>query len=500
MGAYRELRAALREAATLNSVEGLLGWDQETYMPPGAIEARSDQHALIARLVHERRTDPRIGELIDAAGDDPEADSDEDRANLKLMRRDFDRASKLPSELVSELAQTTSRAQDAWKRAREASDFAAFAPWLEKVIGLSRRKAECYGFAEGGELYDAMLEDYEPGASAAEIESIFTPLQAQLSGLIARLMDVGTPPDDAPTRVPVPEAAQHRFGLFVLKSIGFDLERGRLDTTTHPFCSGFAPGDTRLTTRYRESRFTDARYGTMHEAGHGLYEQGLDKENRFGEPLGESVSLGIHESQSRMWENFVGRSHAFWRWAMPHAKDMLGDLGGADVDAMHRAVNKTEPSYIRVEADEATYNLHVMLRFDIERAMFRGDLSVADLPGAWNERFENLFGIEVPNDTRGCLQDVHWSFGLYGYFPTYCLGNLYAAQLWEAIARDLGDPDERIAEGDFAPLLGWLREKIHAPGRRYTAGELCERATGSPLSAEPLLRHLTGRFEAVYGL
>ncbi|MEM9064460.1 MAG: carboxypeptidase M32 [Planctomycetota bacterium] len=500
MGAYKELRAKLREAAVLGSVGGLLGWDQETYMPPGAVGGRADQAALLAKLTHERRTAPELGDLIDAAMEDADASDEADLANLALIRRDFERSRRLPTELVSELASVTAHAQHAWKDARENNDFVSFAPTLEKVISLSRKKAECYGFADGGELYDALLEDYEPGATAAQIEAVFTPLGERLSSLVARLMSDGTAPDDSPTRVVIPEANQHQFGLFILEKLGFDLERGRLDTTTHPFCEGFAPGDTRLTTRYRESRFTDALYGTMHEMGHGLYEQGLDKASRFGEPLGESVSLGIHESQSRMWENLVGRSEAFWRWAMPHANEMLGDLGGADVDAMYSAVNKTDRSFIRVEADEATYNLHVMLRFEIERALFGGDLSVGDLPGAWDERFEQLMGVEVPDVSRGCIQDVHWSAGLFGYFPTYCLGNLYAAQLWEAMTRDLGDLADPILKGEFGVLLGWLREKVHAPGRQFSADELCHRATGEPLSPEPLMRHLESRFLPVYGL
>jgi carboxypeptidase Taq len=290
--------------------------------------------------------------------------------------------------------------------------------------------------------------------------------------------------------------------------MGFDLSKGRLDITTHPFCEGLAPGDTRLTTRYDEQYFMAALYGTMHEAGHGLYEQGLPKQGGdgeptaiFGTPLSEARSLGIHESQSRGWENFVGRGRAFWAWAKPVADGFFGaEFKKFDAEAVYRASNVVERSFIRVEADEATYNLHVMLRFGLERAMIAGDLAIKDLPGAWNERFERMMGVKVPDDARGCLQDVHWSFGLIGYFPTYTLGNLYAAQFFEAIRAETPDLDKRIARGDMSAVLKWTREHIHRHGRRFTSAELCEKATGKPLSPEPLMRHLEGKLRPVYGV
>ena len=330
---------------------------------------------------------------------------------------------------------------------------------------------------------------------------MFTPLGERLSGLVRELLEQGTAPSDAPLTTKIDATRQHAFGMKVIEALGFDTKAGRLDVTTHPFCSGLAPGDTRLTTRYRDEKFTDALYGTMHECGHGLYEQGLPKDEHFGEPLGDSISLGIHESQSRMWENFVGRSREFWEWALPHAHSMLGSgLEKFGVDDMYRATNTVQRSYIRVEADEATYNLHVMLRFGLERSLLRGDLAVKDLPGVWNERFEALLGVPVPDNRRGCLQDVHWSFGLIGYFPTYTLGNLYAAQFWEKINQDIPDLSAQMREGEFAALLSWLREQIHSHGQRFRAGELCERITGKPLSADPLMRHLEGKLRPVYGL
>lgn len=501
---YSTLRSHARQTGLLASVEALLSWDQETYLPPAGAETRADQTASIAALVHERRTDPRLGELIGTCENDRSLTGEPESPaarNIAELRRRFDKATKLPTELVAELARVGSQSQEAWKVARANNDFKAFAPWLEKMIGLARRKAECYGVPEGGELYDALLDDYEPAARAAEIEAVFAPLGERLSALVKDLLENGRAPDKSPLACQIEPARQHAFGMHVIEALGFDVKAGRLDVTTHPFCSGIAPGDTRLTTRYRDEKFTDALYGTMHECGHGLYEQGLPKQDHFGEPLGDSISLGIHESQSRMWENFVGRSREFWVWALPHAQKMMGSgLERFTVDDLYGATNLVERSYIRVEADEATYNLHVMLRFGIERALITGELPVGDLPGVWNERFKDLLGVDVPDDRRGCLQDVHWSFGLMGYFPTYTLGNLYAAQLWEKINADITDLPGQMSRGEFGQLLAWLRENIHRHGMRFKAGELCERVTGAPLSPDPLLRHLEAKLRPLYGV
>jgi carboxypeptidase Taq len=500
-GAYKQLRGLLRKAATLHSVQSLLAWDQETYMPAGGSEARSEQSADIATIVHQRRTDPRIGELIEQSAEEASHKGSAETRNLELIKRDYERVIKLPEDLVSELARVGSLAQDAWKAARKANDYNAFKPWLAEMMELTRRKAECYGVPEGGELYDALLEEYEPGGRAAEIEQVFAPLAGQLSNLVGELLDSPTPPDSTALGAEVPTDRQHAFGLRMLQGIGFDLRTGRLDVTTHPFCEGLAHGDTRLTTRYRLNSFMDALYGTLHEAGHGLYEQGLPKGERFGEPLGESVSLGIHESQSRLWENFVGRSPQFWQWATPIAHEVLETpITAFGEDQLFAAANHVERSFIRVEADEATYNLHVMLRFELERALIKRDLHLDDLPGVWNERFEQLLGAKVPDDTRGCLQDVHWSFGLIGYFPTYTLGTLYAAQFWKAANEQIPALEDKIARGEFAPLLQWLRDNIHSHGRRYSATELCERITGGPLRPEPLMDYLGAKLRPLYGL
>jgi carboxypeptidase Taq len=505
---YEELRQHCRRGALLGSVGSLLGWDQETYMPHAAGATRADQQSLIAELAHKHATDPRRGELIAACEADASLTADAaspEARNIREMRRDYDHATKLPTELVAELAKVGSQSQEVWKDARANNDFKKFAPWLDKMMTLSRRKAECYGVPAGGELYDALLDEYEPGASARELDSIFAPLRTRLSALIAEIaVAQKKSKKKINTKIltsKIPADKQHAFGQMILAAMGFDLTAGRLDTTTHPFCSGLAPGDTRLTTRYRDEKFTDALYGTMHEMGHGLYEQGLPKPDRFGEPLGDSISLGIHESQSRMWENFVGRSKSFWKWALPRAKKTLGgSLKTATVDQLFAAVNTASPSFIRVEADEATYNLHVMLRFEIERALISGDLKVKDLPATWNAKVKDYLGLTVPDDKRGCLQDVHWSFGLVGYFPTYTLGNLYAAQFWEKINQDIKGLDKQIAKGNFADLKSWLNKNIHSPGKRWRAGELCERVTGKPLSADPLMRHLENKLRPIYNI
>jgi len=496
---YQDLCKLLRDAATLGAVDALLNWDQETYMPPAGGAARADQQAMISALTHEKRTSALIGDLLRTCESDAELKSDEAiAANLKLIRRDYDRATKLPTDLVAEIARTQSLSQEAWKHARTNDDFKAFRPWLEKIIALMRKKAQAYGTPASGELYDNLLDEYEPGMTAAQISAIFDPLRPRLSALVSDLTGSKTKVSSKVTEIKAPVESQQAFGIAVLKAMGFDLNAGRLDVTTHPFCTEMGPGDTRLTTRYNSPSFLEPLSGTMHEAGHGLYEQGLPKATHFGQPLSESVSLGIHESQSRMWENFVGRSRAFWSWCTPVAKKHFGKSLKGDAESIYRASNVVKRSFIRVEADEATYNLHVMLRFEIERALVSGDLPAKDLPKFWNARFNEYLGLKVPSDKVGCLQDVHWSFGLVGYFPTYTLGNLYAAQFWEKINRDQPDLEKKMARGDFTDLLAWLRRNIHRHGRRYEAAELCRKITGKELSPEPLMRHLEGKLRPLY--
>ncbi len=498
---YDRLLVLSREAGLLGSVEGLLGWDQETMMPPGGGEHRARQLALIARLKHERLASHDMGALltaceeeIDTAADTPEA------ANVRALRHDHDRAVRLPASLVEEIAATASTAQHEWAAARAASDFARFLPWLEKTVDLCRQKAACYGWPEGGEPWDALAEDYEPGCTAAAVSAVFVPLRDRLRALLEEVAGATTRPSGQLDAIELPEAAQMAFCREIAGAIGFDFTRGRLDTSTHPFCGGSHCDDVRLTTRFHSAMVTDALSSTMHEAGHGMYEQGLLYEH-VGTPCGESVSLGIHESQSRMWENQVGRSAAFWRWAAPQLKTHFGSATeGIDAHRAYESANRVAPGLIRVEADEATYNMHVMIRFELERALLKGDLPVAGLPEAWNAMYREYLGVEVPDDRRGCLQDIHWSMGALGYFPTYTLGNLYCAQFFEAACGALPGLVEGFAEGRFSPLLDWLRENIHRHGRRYSPAQLCERATGQPLSADPLMRHLEGKFRPLHGI
>ena len=502
-GPYAELTAELRAVATLGSVAGTLAWDQETYMPAAAAPLRGEQLAMVSSLAHERRTSARVGELIAACDEDAALkEDDEASANLRAIRHDYDRATRLPTSLVREMAEASARGMHAWREAREKSDFAAFAPHLTRLLDLNRQRADCMGVPEGGELYDALLEDYEPGMRAAELRRVFSALRAELAPLIRAVAESGRKPDTSWQRIPLPVDQQAAFNRQVLERMGFNFGAGRLDVSTHPFCEGMGPGDTRLTTRYSEQELISALSASMHEAGHGLYEQGLPKGDRFGQPLAEAASTGIHESQSRMWENFVGRGRPFWEWALPALKAQVGrpEVDALSVDTVWRGMNVVEPSLIRIESDEATYNLHIMLRFDLERAMLEGDLAVADVPAAWNDRTKADLGLDVPNDAQGCMQDIHWSMGALGYFPTYTLGNLYAAQFWTAIRRDLPDLDEQLHQGEMAPLLGWLRTNIHTQGRRYTAPELCQRITGEPLSHEPLIAYLREKLGPIYGV
>lgn len=497
---YTELLEHNRKTSLLGSCAAVLSWDEQVNLPPGGAEQRANQLALLAGMQHEHATAARVGELLTELEATDLGDDDSDRrVNVREIRRSYDRATKLPQRLVEEMSRTETLAQQAWVQARKQSDFAEFEPWLDKVLGLKREEAEAIGYGDG-QPYDALLEAYEPGATAAEIDAAFTPLRDELVPLVAAIRESGREPDGSIITRSYPQEAQRQFGIQAATAIGFRFDEGRLDIAAHPFCSGFGPGDCRLTTRYDEHHFPGAFFGTLHEAGHGMYEQGLNRE-AYGTPLGETISLGIHESQSRMWENFVGRSRAFWDHMFPQAQAAFPEtLGDISVDQFHWAVNDVRSSYIRVEADEVTYNLHIMLRFELEQAMLSGDLKPADVPAVWNETFTRYFGITPDNDANGCLQDIHWSAGLLGYFPTYALGNMYAAQFFETADRELGGLHDQFARGEFAPLLGWLNEKIHQPGQRYRAQELVQRVTGEPLSHAPLMRHLHARFDALYGL
>lgn len=498
---YQELVTRLRDAELLGSCASVLSWDEQTHLPTGGADHRANQLGLIAGLTHDRRTDPRIGELLsrlESASDLGDADGDM-AANVREARRTYDRATKLPKTLVEELSRTTSLAQQAWVDAKKNSDFESFQPWLEKIIRLKRDEAAAIG-TKTGVPYDALLDDYEPGMTAAQVQSVFEPLRKELVPLVAAIQESSK---KAPLEIVerhYPQVPQRIFAEAAARQIGFDFERGRLDESPHPFCSGFGPGDCRLTTRFHDHHFNSAFFGVLHEAGHGIYEQGLPAA-AYGLGIGQACSLGIHESQSRMWENFVGRSRAFWTYFYPTAQQAFpAALGTVSFDDFYFAINDVRPSFIRVEADEVTYNLHIMLRFELEQKLLDESLSPADVPAAWDAAFERDFGLRPAKAAQGCLQDIHWSGGLVGYFPTYALGNMYAAQFFETAAQEVGDLNEMFARGQFKPLKTWLNDKIHQHGKRYPAARLVEIVTGKPLSSEPLVRHLRTKFSELYSL
>ena len=494
--AYPALVAHFRELSVLQSCSAVLGWDQQTYMPRGGAAFRGEQLALIAKVCHARATDPRIEEWLSAAEVAPDS---ADAANVREWRHGYDRATKLPARLVEELALATSAAHESWEAARKDDQYEMFRPHLSRVLDLKREEAQAVQSSTPNSalrtphLYDALLDEYEPGCTTAELKTLFAELTTALVPLIRQIADRPLA-DTSCLRREFAVDRQKWFAESAAEAIGFNFRAGRLDTTAHPFCSTFGPGDCRLTTRYNPRFFNEAFFGVLHEAGHGLYEQGLPAE-AFGTPCGSYCSLGVHESQSRLWENQVGRSAAFWQHWFPRLKQAFpGVMSDVTADKFVQAVNAVSPSLIRVEADEATYNLHIAIRFELEVALIGGDLSVADLPSAWNDAYEKSLGIRPPTDATGCLQDIHWSFGGFGYFPTYTLGNLLAAQLFATAGTVLPDLNTSITRGDCAPLLNWLREHIHRHGRRFRAGDLCRQATGIPLTAKPFLDYLSGKF------
>jgi len=489
-----------RATAVLASVESLLGWDERTMMPASAGDYRAGQAAAMAAVVHRQRTDPAQGERLCRLAESPLATdgSPAVRGTIRLLKRDFDKQARLPGRLVEEIAGTCVAAQQAWATARAESSWEILEPWLQKVFALKREQGGCQ--LPGVDPYDALMDDYEPGARWRSIVDRFERLRGLIVPLVRECVNAPRRPSAAVMRRGFPVEAQQRFVRQVAERIGFDFRRGRLDTTDHPFCSTMGPDDCRITTRWDGQFLPTALFGVLHEAGHGLYEQGLDRE-WYGLPPGEAASLGIHESQSRLWENMVGRSPAFWEWCFPLARDAFpAALADSSAEEVQRSLLVVEPSLIRVEADEVTYNLHVMMRFDLERAVVLGELPVADLPAAWNERFEADFGIRPPTDAEGVLQDIHWSGGLVGYFPTYTLGNLFAAQLMAAAERRIPGLERQVAAGRFGDLLEWLRREVHAHGRLLESEPLVERATGSPASERWLVESLRRRYQPAHGL
>ncbi len=497
------LKLRMAELADLRHAATLADWDQQTQMPRAGGEARAESLATLERIGHELFVNDETGRRLDGAASEIDgADPDSDDARLvRLIRRQYDKARRVPTELAADLARAASAGQEVWVRARETSDFAAFAPALERNIELARAYVDCHRGADGYDCaYDVVLDDYEPEMKTTTVRALFTELIAELVPLLGRLRSDGSAPDDGLLHAAAPVARQRALVIETVALMGFDTDAWRMDDAVHPFATRIGRGDVRVTTRWDESYFPGGLYGAMHEVGHGLYEAGIPA-SLARSPLGTAVSLGVHESQSRMWENMVGRGRPFCSVLAPLISDRIGgELSGVDPDALHRAVNRVMPSFIRVEADEVTYGLHIALRFELEQRLIEGTLAVAELPEAWNVRFGELFGIEVPDDAHGVLQDVHWAGGLIGYFPTYSLGNLIAGQLWAQAQADIPDLDGRLAAGDLAPLREWLGEHVHRYGSKFTTTELLNRAGLGEISVKPFVSYLKDKLGRVYQL
>ncbi len=494
-----QLKTILAEIADLSGAASLLGWDQQTYMPPGGAEARGNQLGALQRLAHERQTSPELGKLLEelkplTATLDPDAD---DARLVKVVARDYEKATRVPSEWVVEFAQVTSMAQQSWIDARSKSDFSIFRPHLEKIVGLSHRYISF--FPKANHPYDILLDNFEPGMKTADVKVIFDalrPKQVELIKAIAQQPQV----DDSFLHQDFDEKKQWDFGVGVITKFGYDWTCGRQDKAAHPFTTSFSNHDVRITTRVAPNFLNSMLFGTMHECGHALYGLG-SPDDLERTTLDGGASLAVHESQSRMWENLVGRSLPFWEHFYPCLQETFpSQLSNVPLEKFYKGINKVQPSLIRVEADEATYNLHIMLRLEIEIALMEGKLAVKDLPEVWNTKMQEYLGVTPPNDARGVLQDIHWSGGMIGYFSTYALGNLVSAQLWEKINEDIPNLSEQIREGKFDTLLGWLREKIHRHGRKFEPQELVQKVTASKIDAAPYLRYLNQKFGQIYGL
>ncbi len=493
-----QLKEKVREITYLGRAAAVLGWDQQTYMPSGGAEDRGNQLAVLGSLTHRMFTSPEMGQLIEdckpiVASMDPDSD---DACLVRMLDKNYKKNTRVPTEHVAEFAQVTTLAQETWARARAASDFAAFRPYLERIVELRRQYASF--FAPYDHVYDPLLDDFEPGLKTGDVQAIFGALRPQQVEII-QAITARPQVDDAFLHRTYPEQGQWDFGVDVITRFGYDWNRGRQDKSAHPFTTSFGIGDVRITTRFDPERSASALFSTMHECGHALYEQGIDP-ILAGLPLADGASMAIHESQSRMWENLVGRSLPFWTFFFPLFKERFpAQLEGVDLQTFYRGINKVEPSLIRVEADEATYNLHIMLRLELEIALMEGSLEVKDLPDAWNTRMKEYLGIVPPKDSVGVLQDVHWSGGMIGYFPTYALGNLVSVQLWECIHKDIPDLDEQIARGEFSALLGWLRDKVHRHGSKFEPQDLVRQITGTGIDPHPYVRYLKSKYSYIYG-
>ena len=494
-----EFKSLLAEISDLSGIAAIAGWDKETQMPKGGADTRATQMSTLAKVIHLKNTAPRIGELLTSLEPQLAVSDTTDGALVRLMRLEFTRRSKLPADFVAEFSKAQSVAGSVWEAVRPRNDFKSFQPHLEKMFEYTLRAADLFGF--DSHPYDALLWDYDPGLQTAHIKDIFSEIRTFTVPLLKKIVAAGETVDYSILDRSFPVDAQRAFALEVAQAFGYDLERGRLDVTAHPFATNFSRDDVRITTRFDEHYFPMAFYGVLHEAGHAMYEQNTAPELRRT-PLARGAWSTAHESQSRLWENQVGRGQPFWSHFFPRLKQTFPSMADVTAEAFHFAINDVRPSFIRVEADEATYNLHIALRFELECEMLAGNLPVADLPEAWNARFQALFDLTPPSDREGCLQDIHWSFGGLGYFPTYTLGNLFAAQFMDRARIDLGghDLDAAFRRGEFTLLKDWLVKNIHTNGRRYLSQDLCQRITGDSLKVAPLVNYLKAKFEPLYGL
>jgi carboxypeptidase Taq len=486
------LKRLLAQVSDLQTARAVLEWDHQVMMPEGGAEARADHLTTLEALQHDLFTSDEIGRLLEELRPLEESlpHDDLDACLIRVTRRDWDKATRVPTELAAEIAHVTAEAHHVWVTARAESDYGSFRPWLDRILELKLRYLACFPPAD--EPYDVFLDDFEPGMKTAEVRTVFDRLKPSLIELVGNARDVAPEPFAGG---PFSQEAQHALSLELMQAFGAEPSAFRLDPSVHPFCTSFSVTDVRLTTRYAEDDLTGhSLFSTMHEAGHGLYEHGVDPQLARS-PLAHGCSSALHESQSRLWENVVGRSLPFWRWFYPRMQAAHADvLGDVSLERFHRAVNGVRPGFIRVDADETSYGLHIILRFELEQELLSGRLSTADLPEAWNTRFQEYLGLTVPEDRLGCLQDVHWSFGGFGYFPTYQLGNVISVQIWERLREDVGDTDEMIERGDFAAIYEWLREHLYALGSRFDPAETIERVAGGPIDPEPYLRYLQQKF------
>lgn len=493
--ALETLKDRLATIEDLHAALSILEWDQQTQMPEAASALRAEQVATLSRIAHEHSVDPEIGELLESLEGEVDPET-VDGALVRIARRDYDRSVCLPTSLVEETARATSLAEPAWVEARAGADWSKFEPHLERIVELRRRAAEAYGYEE--HPLDPLIDLHEPGMTRARLQEVFGPMAERQGAMVRAVVEAGDD-RDAPLHGPFDEAAQEAFGRKVIGRFGYDWRRGRQDRAVHPFCTSFGVDDVRLTTRFEPEYLPTALFGTLHESGHGLYEQGIAPE-LSRTPLADGVSMGVHESQSRLWENLVGRSRPFWRAFYPDLQAAFPErLGEVDLETFYRAINRSAPSLIRVEADELTYNLHVFLRFELEAALIDGSLSVTDVPEAWTAKMEELLGITPEDDADGALQDIHWSGGAFGYFPTYAVGNILSVQIYRAAEAAHPEIVEEMEQGRFETLHGWLRDKVYRHGRRYDPDELVTRATGRTLDPEPYLDYLETKYGELYG-